>query len=400
VVALYAFEGTWNSEKSGEEKQDENTNVERFARAYQRHSGTNDFYVAGVGTRVGVVGAFFGGAFGLGEQPRLDEAYQHLCREWANGDHVVDVVGFSRGAATALDFCHLVQGRGIRKPDADDVVEPNPEIRFLGVWDVVGAFGLAFLGNVALDFGHHLSLPRARLKYCFHALALDERRPSFLPTRLDGACEVWFRGVHSDIGGGNKNRGLNDVTLTWMFRKAQAAGLPITDDEIAALHPDPSATPNPAAKLPFDIRLVSAVDRRHYTAGPRPPWLSAPDTCIVESTVDEKAAVELSQLGVQVLSGLDTARLMTLWNQAQAVAKDAAGDISLDEVKDPLLTLFQSRLRLITNDDQLRRGCEATEILVRKMIRGAAERGYQNKVPAFFLTEALFNSPRLFPLTD
>ena len=119
--------------------------------------------------------------------------------------------GFSRGAATTLDFCHCIQERGIRRPGSDDVVEPSPKIRFLGVWDVVAAFGLANLGNTELNIGHHLSLPKSNLQYCFHAMALDERRPSFLPTRLEGACEVWFRGVHSDVGGGNANRGLNDI---------------------------------------------------------------------------------------------------------------------------------------------------------------------------------------------
>ncbi len=399
-MALYAFDGTWNSDKTGEDKTDENTNVVRFHEAYTRRSGTDDFYVAGVGTRCGSVGAFLGGAFGLGEQPRLDEAYDHLCSAWAKGDHIIDVVGFSRGAATTLDFCHLVQARGIRKPGTNDVVEPNPEIRFLGVWDVVGAFGLACLGNVALDFGHHLSLPKSRLKYCFHALALDERRPSFLPTRLDGAYEVWFRGVHSDIGGGNKNRGLNDITLKWMFGKAKAAGLSIADQDIAALQPNASADPNPALKLPFDIRLITAVDRRHYTAGPRSPWMSPPASCTVEGQADEQNAVQVGDNGVEVLSDVDRVRLMTLWDEAQAVAKDAAGDINLDQVKDPLLTLFQSRLRLIANDDQLKQGCAATEVLVRKMIGDAAQHGYQNSVPEFFLTQALFESPRLFPFTD
>src|SRR5262249_4107610 len=156
--------------------------------------------------------------FGLGVLPRLNEAYAHLCQGWDEGDHVIDVVGFSRGAATTLDFCHLVQDRGIRRPGSDEVVEPNPEIPFLGVWDPVAAFGLGLLGNVALNIGHHLSLPKRGLRYCFHAIALDERRLAFLPTRLEGAYEVWFRGVHSDIGGGNENRGLNDVTLAWMMR--------------------------------------------------------------------------------------------------------------------------------------------------------------------------------------
>ena len=114
-------------------------------------------------------------------------------------------------------------------------------------------------------------------------MALDERRPSFLQTRLFGANEVWFRGVHSDIGGGNKNPGLNDITLKWMFSKAKAAGLPITDADIAALQPDPATPPKPVLKLPLAIRLISAVDRVHYTVSPLDGATNPPTTCLVES---------------------------------------------------------------------------------------------------------------------
>ena len=105
---------------------------------------------------------------------------------------------------------------------------PNPKIRFLGLFDVVAAFGVANLGFAfaELNVGHHLDLP-TNVEHCFHAMALDERRPSFVVTRVDGAYEVWFRGVHSDIGGGNENVGLNNITLRWMYRKAMLAGLPI-----------------------------------------------------------------------------------------------------------------------------------------------------------------------------
>jgi uncharacterized protein (DUF2235 family) len=238
-MALYAFDGTWNSAKDGDDPHYTNTNVVRFHAAYHRHSATNDFYVAGVGTRFGAPGRIIGGVFGLGELPRINEAYDHLCAAWAAGDHVIDIVGFSRGAATTLDFCHCIQDRAIRRPGSDVVVEPQPRIRFLGVWDVVAAFGLANLGAIDLNIGHHLSLPKASLQYCFHAMALDERRPSFLQTRLQAACEVWFRGVHSDIGGGNSNQGLNDLTLRWMMNKARSAGLPIAAADIASLRGDP-----------------------------------------------------------------------------------------------------------------------------------------------------------------
>lgn len=396
-MALYAFDGTWNEAKDGEDSRQRNTNVVRFKRAYSANSTTEDLYVAGIGTRYDVVGRVFGGLFGLGEAPRIEEAYEHLCRQWAAGDHVIDVVGFSRGAATTLDFCHWVLKLGIRKPGKGPVVEPRPQIRFLGVWDVVAAFGLANLGNTALNIGHHLTLPKANLQYCFHALALDERRPSFLPTRLNGACEVWFRGTHSDVGGGNGNVGLNDVSMTWMMRKAKAAGLPISDADIAALKPVPTTPPHFDPKLSFTTRLISAVDRRHYTVSPVDGCTTPPDTCRVETEIDEQQATELAGLEVEVLPMELQRRVNILWETAKAVASKQ--DFPIDGVQDSFIGLLQNRIVLVTNEDELIRAGHTVARLVTSMIQGAKARGFHT-MSEFFLNEALFGMPRQFPLTD
>lgn len=396
-MALYAFDGTWNTAKDSEDPKLENTNVFRFYQAYHKHSNTDDLYVPGVGTRFDVLGKVFGGVFGLGELPRIDEAYDHVCKAWAAGDKIIDVVGFSRGAATTLDFCHRIQEKGIRRPGSDDVVEPKPTIRFLGVWDVVAAFGLANLGNTALNIGHHLSLPRSSLQYCFHAMALDERRPSFLPTRLPGAQEVWFRGVHSDVGGGNTNRGLNDIALKWMLSKAKAASLPIGAEDISALQPDPKAAPKQDHKLPMSVRLIAAVDRRHYTVAPMDGCTEPPGTCTVESLEDEQVAKELGAEGLEVLPLDVRRRIAALWETADAVA--TANDFNLDHVRDPLLTLFQARIPLVTNEDELTRARAAVKRLLTTMVEGARARGFR-VLTDFFFTEALFKLPRLFPLTD
>ncbi|HEY2151214.1 MAG TPA: DUF2235 domain-containing protein [Vicinamibacterales bacterium] len=396
-MALYAFDGTWNSAKDGEDPQYTNTNVVRFFQAYKKQSKTNDFYLAGVGTRFDFIGKALGGVFGLGELVRINEAYDQLCSNWAAGDKIIDIVGFSRGAATTLDFCNCIMDRGIRKPGSQDVVEAHPQIRFLGVWDVVAAFGLANLGNTALNIGHHLSLPKSALDYCFHALALDERRLSFLPTRLPGADEVWFRGVHSDIGGGNSNRGLNDITLKWMFSKAKGASLPIGDDDIAALSPDPTAIPKPDQKLPIAVRLIAAVDRKHYTVSPLDGWTNPPDTCLVESVADEQTATELSPDGLQVLPADAQRRVAAMWETADAVA--TANGFTLDHVRDSLLTLFQGRVPLVTNEDQLVVARAAVTRLLETMIQGAHERTF-HVLTDFFFTEAMFKLPRMYPLTD
>ncbi len=396
-MALYAFDGTWNSAKDSEDPQHQNTNVFRFYQAYHKRSNTDDFYMPGVGTRFDVIGKVLGGVFGLGELPRINDAYDHVCKAWAAGDTIIDVVGFSRGAATTLDFCHCIQERGIRRPGSSEIIEPNPKIRFLGVWDIVAAFGLANLGNTALNIGHHLSLPKSSLQYCFHAMALDERRPSFLPTRLPGAYEVWFRGVHSDVGGGNGNVGLNDVALKWMLSKAKAAALPIAGEDIAALHPDPAGIPHPDKKLPLSVRLIGAVDRRHYDVSPLDGWTNPPATCPVESVSDEQAATELGPQGIEVLPLEVRRRIAALWETADAVA--TANGYTLDHVRDSLLTLFQARVPLVTNEDQLTQARGAVQRLLNTMIDGARARSFR-VLTDFFFTEALFKLPRLFPLTD
>jgi hypothetical protein len=73
-------------------------------------------------------------------------------------------------------------------------------------------------------------------------MALDETRLLFPLTRLSGSGpttgvvlqEVWFRGVHSDVGGGNNNPTLNGLALNWLFQNAKRCGLPIRESDVLA----------------------------------------------------------------------------------------------------------------------------------------------------------------------
>ncbi len=278
-MALYAFDGTNDDDSS-------NTNVWRFYSNYDaqtRREGISNIYVPGVGTRFGPIGKVVGGAVGAGWLDRIMATYESLCAAYAGGDKIIDVVGFSRGSAIALDFVNKVASDGIRHNGA--VIEAHPAIRFLGLFDVVAAFGVANLGFVfaKIDIGHRLSLP-ANVKHCFHAMALDEKRPQFAQTRVRNGYEVWFRGVHSDIGGGNGNTGLNNVALRWMYRKALAAGLPIAMDiEDAAVKPDAAIDPNFFDKLSVTWRPVDQSETVHYTVAERDRCNRYPANCPVES---------------------------------------------------------------------------------------------------------------------
>jgi uncharacterized protein (DUF2235 family) len=212
-MALYAFDGTWNSDKPGSEH---DTNVLWFKTAYQGKC----FYREGVGTRFGPFGQALGGITGAGGHTRVHEGLQQLEENFTAGDTDIDVVGFSRGAALAMDFVNRVNH-----------LPAHPTIRFLGIWDCVPSFGVA---SIDLDPTWELDLPENVAK-CYHAMALEERRHTFhlhrLSARVEDAdaegrlFEVWFRGVHSDVGGGNDNPPLSSIALNWMFEKAQSCGL-------------------------------------------------------------------------------------------------------------------------------------------------------------------------------
>ena len=251
-MALYAFDGTW--QKDEDEAAFDGTNVARFRDVYEGEV----FYYLGIGTRGGKILRAVAGATGLGGELRVEEAKDDLDARIEAGDTTVDIVGFSRGAALAVDFANEIdkQVRGGRA-----------RVRFLGLFDTVHSFGVA---GVDFNLFHDPDVPDY-VEHCFHALALDERRQTFPPTRAPTGYEVWFRGVHSDIGGGNDNAGLNNIALRWMLHKAILAGLPIKAGIVDTLETDPEAAIQPAGfdpvKDPF--RVLQAGDRIHYSVSSR-----------------------------------------------------------------------------------------------------------------------------------
>ena len=197
--------------------------------------------MAGVGTRYGKVGEVLGGLFGSGGRARISEMYDELCENWKQGDHLIDIIGFSRGAALAVHFANKIGEEGANL--ADGSVE-RPRVRFLGVWDIVGSFGLSFdtiINFQDVNLGWDIDTVGCCVDRCFHAMALDERRETFNVTRLDPdnehetIREVWFRGVHSDIGGGSGIEARSNIALQWMLNQGQACGL--TFNEIKAESP-------------------------------------------------------------------------------------------------------------------------------------------------------------------
>lgn len=305
-MALFAFDGT-NDDNSGDPTDAAgvagDTNVFRFFSAYQGYAapgGITCDYVPGVGTRFGIAGRIIGGAFGVGWLERINHAHAALCAAYAAGDRTIDVIGFSRGSAVALDFVNKVYTDGIQS--GGGTIEAHPAIRFVGLFDVVAAFGIANLGFFFSKFNafHKLDLP-PNVQHCYQAMALDERRPQFENTRVAGAYEVWFRGAHSDIGGGNNNPSLEYVALRWMYRKAILCGLPVTEANItdSAVHPETRIKPNPLSKVSPFWRDVDPADLIHYAVAQHTVLDGEdckvfPPVCPIETVEFEKTRATLS----------------------------------------------------------------------------------------------------------
>ena len=131
------------------------------------------------------------------------------------------------------------------------------EIAFVGVWDTVAAYGLplAELTRAVDDWVWPLSMPNYKLSekvlHARHALALDDERDTFHPllwdevaeaemialgrVRRDRLRQVWFAGMHSNVGGGYPDDSLSYVSLEWMLDEAAKAGLRFDDKAVAEI---------------------------------------------------------------------------------------------------------------------------------------------------------------------
>jgi uncharacterized protein (DUF2235 family) len=141
------------------------------------------------------------------------------------------------------------KARGI--PAYDQARNYRPVVKFIGVWDTVAAYGGPVVEVTrAIDtYVYPLSMPsyklNPRVQRARHALALDDERDSFQPLLWDEVHEaaltkagevapdrleqVWFTGMHGDVGGGYPDESLSYVSLLWMLDEAEAAGLRTLD---------------------------------------------------------------------------------------------------------------------------------------------------------------------------
>ena len=268
------------------------------------------YYDDGVGTSSFKPLAALGGAFGWGLKRNVLDIYRYACRNYREGDDIY-AFGFSRGAFTARVVVALIASEGlVRSENEADLQRKSdcayrsfrkaflprrlqwptnlvrsvrrkvtswvdrrrgrtpyvsaenfrPNIRFVGVWDTVAAYGgpIVEITRAIDNWFFPLSMP----DYCLdkrvlcarHALAIDDERDAFHPLLWDEVHEqeliaskkvaadrlkqVWFTGMHADVGGGYPDESLSYVSLLWMMEEAEQAGLrtlTVIKDRIVAL---------------------------------------------------------------------------------------------------------------------------------------------------------------------
>jgi uncharacterized protein (DUF2235 family) len=268
---VICFDGT-----GGEIRAHGNSNVVQLVRRLQNEPGKQlTYYDPGVGT-FSAAGAWtepaqrisrlFGAAFGAGMRTNLEEAYTFLINHWQRGDKIF-IFGFSRGAYCARALTGMLDLIGITRPGSENLVKyaignyarRNPKWRkddwiqakqfasvisqdvdghywvpvtYLGLWDTVKAPGIL---RRSMEWPYTRELRRVGAGR--HAVSIDEKRRPFREYLVDESHpniqEVWFAGVHSDIGGGFvEEPRLGDIALKWVTDGARVAGILLREDRL------------------------------------------------------------------------------------------------------------------------------------------------------------------------
>ncbi len=235
-------------------------------------------YFRGVGTGVRFYERQLDGVKGTGVDYQILDAYLFLSDNFVPGDEIY-LIGYSRGAAAAralagfIESCGLLRGdkanfRSLKvvwqhflarfdrnapqSPDSTywkkwgDLVHRGVEIKALALWDTVfgeleleaNSFPWQFIAKTMSSGVARFAdrdLP-SNVRHAFHAMAVDEYRALFKLVPFVGIRsnattstplveQVWFPGSHGNVGGGCRDDGLSDVSLSWMIKKLESIDL-------------------------------------------------------------------------------------------------------------------------------------------------------------------------------
>lgn len=304
---VFCADGTWDRTTT-------KTNVYRLYSALPTTANQFPFYDDGVGADGFAFDRFAEGAFGLGLFQKIKDGYAKIAHVYEQDDSIF-LFGFSRGAYTARSLAGMIAVCGLPTKNWDDnLVDTafsayrnrgpkreqflqqlancslyNAKIKFVGVWDTVGSLGIpSLIGGVdPIAFGFLDTNLHPNVLNAFHALAIDERRCEFPATVWTGPFapgqhveQVWFCGVHGDVGGGEpmdatQSEGLPDITLAWMMSRASDCGLIVNPDR------------QKQYSVPFDAKY--ALSPMHETWSPLWGFPKRreipPNSCLADSVV-------------------------------------------------------------------------------------------------------------------
>lgn len=284
-------DGTWNSPDMMDNGVPAPTNVYKFFNCLARDDKNGNrqerYYHQGVGTEGSRLKRMIEGGTGSGLGKNIKSAYRWLAATYRPGDRIF-LLGFSRGAYTVRSLGGMVSRCGLADlpwtntpkhawdavdriydeyrggktstiraaadlPFHNAAMETLPTkttpIHFIGVWDTVGSLGIpdefAFLDLLddVKRHGFHDTAISDIVRHARHAVAIDERRQTFVPTLWQpnpdvDMQQVWFPGVHADVGGGYGRSGLSDGALLWMIDEARKVGLEFEPDAVAQIRPN------------------------------------------------------------------------------------------------------------------------------------------------------------------
>ncbi|MCB1984243.1 MAG: DUF2235 domain-containing protein [Burkholderiales bacterium] len=252
------------------------TNIDKLSKMIENNESRQiPFYDAGLGTGWRKISGNVGGK---GISKNIIQCYTFISEKFEAGDQIY-LFGFSRGAATVRSLSSFIDYFGIlpksrpelieqaykiyrirdeskRKKKADEFIATHhttwTKIRFLGCYDTVAALGIPIKPiSVLIDYvpGFKHSFHNFKLSKCVEnahqALAIDDERKTFHPILWDPEIlphqtvkQVWFCGMHTDVGGGYEEQELSDIPLIWMKSMAVKHGLIIDSKNSVPIHSD------------------------------------------------------------------------------------------------------------------------------------------------------------------
>lgn len=263
----------------------ENSNIVHLFACLEKSANQICYYSPGLGTTTPLwVENYWGKkwfklkalAVGYSLKNNVLDAYKFIMDNYDDGDHIY-FFGFSRGAYTVRVVAGLIRMFGIiqkgntahleqlynlyqnyTNQDLNRFAKERSKVvkrisghvkivarikssfsrgegkmAFMGIWDTVSSVGNIFKTNSNLPYTYNLK----HVKSVRHAVAIDEKRKKFMVQKVNPLThkdlkEVYFAGVHSDIGGSYPEEGLSKISLVWMLGEASSYGLRLDRERV------------------------------------------------------------------------------------------------------------------------------------------------------------------------